>query len=263
MDRTHSLFTNHHSRLMDFKGKTVLITGPSSGIGRDLADLFAQRGAGLILVSRRTDELNRLAADLQKSRGIKAHVIPSDLAAPGSPEKLVADIRRRGLSVDVLVNNAGYGVYGKFHEEEIVPQMGMIQLHVATPTYLSYAFLPDMFKNGGGGILNVASTGGFQAVPIENVYCATKAYLIHFSEALAEELRGTPVRVTCLCPGPTETAFFGTALMKSTLPVKLSRMDSRTVALLGFEAFLKAEPLVITGLRNRLMVMGARMAPRR
>ena len=195
--------------------------------------------------------------------GTVSHLFPIDLSRPGSPADLVSQVRRKGLSVDVLVNNAGYGVYGKFFEVPLEPQMGMIQLHVASLTYLTYAFLPDMLSRGRGGILNVASTGGFQPVPIENVYCATKAYVIHFTEALAEELRGTPVKVTCLCPGPTSTPFFDTALMKSTAPVKLSRMDSERVARIGFEALKKGDPFVITGLRNKIMVLGAKLGPRR
>lgn len=245
-----------------FKDQNVLITGPTTGIGRDLAELFAEEGAHLILVSRNSDKLERVAAELRDRYKIETHVVALDLASGGAAEKLVSEIRSRGLTVDVLVNNAGFGVYGNFLEEDIQPQIGMIGLHVSTLTYLTHAFLPDMIRRGRGGILNVASTAGFQPLPIQNVYAATKAYAIHFTEALAEELRGKPVRVTCLCPGPTETPFFDTPLMKSNLPAKMSRMGSKEVAQLGFEAFKKGRTLVIAGLQNQLMVFGLRFGPR-
>ncbi len=194
---------------------------------------------------------------------MSCHALAVDLSQSGSAETLIWLLRDKRISVDVLVNNAGYGVYGDFADAPLEPQLGMIQLHVTTPTHLTHALLPDMRRRGSGGILNVASTGAFQPVPVESVYCATKAYLLHFTEALAEELRGTGVKVTCLCPGPTETPFFHTALMKSNTPPKLSRMDSKSVARLGLEGFKAGKPLVITGLRNRLLILAARLGPRR
>lgn len=245
-----------------FKDQTVLITGPTSGIGRELAELFARDGAHLILVSRNLEKLHEISDELRSRYSIRIELLAQDLSLPGSPEKLVQQIKDKRFSVDVLVNNAGYGVYGKFFEEAIGPQMGMIQLHTASLTYLTHAFLRSMLQKGRGGILNVASTGGFQAVPIENVYCSTKAYVVHFTEALAEELRDTPIRVTCFCPGPTQTPFFDTPLMKSSMPVKLSRMGAKTVAQMGYDAFKKGRRLEITGLRNKIMVLGVKLAPR-
>lgn len=245
-----------------FKGYSTLITGPTSGIGKDLAELFARNGSHLILVSRDVDRLQVLKKDWESRFQIRCTVIARDLSVTGSHEALAADVRRLGLGVDVLVNNAGYGVYGRFYEEAITPQLGMIQLHVVVPTYLSHVYLPQMIRNRRGGILNVASTGAFQAVPIENVYCATKSYLVHFTEALGEEVGRGPVKVSCLCPGPTETPFFSTALMKSSLPVKISRMEARKVARLGFDGFRKGKRLVITGFSNQVMVNAIRFAPR-
>lgn len=246
-----------------FRGQRVLITGPTSGIGKDLAEIFAAEGAELILVSRSAGRLGDLKRDLEKRFGVRCHSLAVDLAQPGSAETLLWILKDKGLSVDILVNNAGYGVYGNFADAPIEPQLGMIQIHVTVPTQLAHALLGEMRRKRSGGILNVASTGAFQPVPIENVYCSTKAYLLHFTEALAEELRGSGVRVTCLCPGPTETPFFDTPLMKSTHPPKLSRMDSRTVARMGIEGFKKGKPLVITGLRNHLMVLATRLGPRK
>lgn len=245
-----------------FKNQSVLITGPTAGIGRDLAELFATEGADLILVSRNVRKLDELKAAFEAKFGIRVNVFPMDLAMPGAASQLVAAVGRAGLEVDVLVNNAGYGVYGKFLDEDIEAQIGMIELHVTTPTRLTHAFLPAMVRRRRGGVMNVSSTGGFQPVAIENVYCSTKAYLTHFTEALAEELTGTGVRVTCLCPGPTETAFFDNPHMKTRAPAKLSRMTSKAVAKLAFEAFSKGKILEVTGLQNKVIALGTKFAPR-
>lgn len=247
---------------MSFKDQTVLITGPTTGIGRDLAQLFAADGAHLILVSRNTQKLNEVKVELEAKHGIRALVIPMDLAMPGASSQLVAAVGRSGLEVDVLVNNAGYGVYGKFLDEPIDAQLGMIELHVAAPTRLTHAFLPGMVRRRRGGILNVSSTGGFQPVAIENVYCATKAYLTHFTEALAEELAGSGVNITCVCPGPTETAFFDNPHMKTRAPAKLARMTSMAVARLAFDALKTGKVLEVTGLQNKLMAFAVKIAPR-
>lgn len=248
-----------------FKGQTVLITGPTTGIGRDLAGLFAAEGADLILVSRDVQKLNRLKAELEAGFGVRALVIPSDLSQPGAAQQLIASVGRSGFDVDVLVNNAGYGVYGKFVDEPIEPQIGMIELHVAAPTRLTHAFLPGMLKRKRGGVLNISSTGGFQPVGIENVYCSTKAYLTHFTEALAEETgswKETGVRITCVCPGPTETPFFDNPHMKTRAPAKLTRMTSLAVAQLALDAYKNGKVLEICGFKNRLIALASKLAPR-
>lgn len=250
---------------MNLKDQTALITGPTTGIGRDLAELFAKDGANLILVSRDVQKLNQVKAELEGRYGIRALVIPSDLAQPGASQQLVAAVGRSGLDVDVLVNNAGYGVYGKFLDEPIEPQVGMIELHVTAPTRLTHAFLPGMVKRKRGGVLNISSTGGFQPVGVENVYCSTKAYLTHFTEALAEEIgpaSQTGVSITCVCPGPTQTPFFSNPHMKTRAPAKLARMSSPAVAALAFSAFKKGKILEITGLKNRLLTFSVKIAPR-
>jgi hypothetical protein len=250
--------------VQSFKGQTVLITGPTAGIGRDLADLFAAEGADLILVSRNVIRLNKVKEELESAYKVRAHVIPADLALTGASGQLIAAVERANLTVDALVNNAGYGVYGKFLDEDITAQLGMIELHVAAPTRLTHAFLPGMVARKRGGVLNISSTGGFQPVAIENVYCATKAYLTHFTEALAEELDGTGsgVSVTCVCPGPTETSFFDNPHMKTRAPAKLSRMTSKAVARLAFDAFKQGKILEVTGLQNKLIAFATKIAPR-
>ena len=248
-----------------FKDRTVLVTGPTAGIGRDLAELFAADGANLILVSRNVKKLEALKSELELKHKIRALVIPSDLSLTGAADQLVAAVGRSGWEVDVLVNNAGYGVYGKFLDEPIAAQLGMIELHVTAPTRLTHAFLPGMLKRRRGGVLNVSSTGGFQPVGIENVYCSTKAYLTHFTEALAEEtgaLAETGVSITCLCPGPTETEFFDNPHMKTRAPAKLSRMTSIAVARLAFAAFKSGKILEITGFQNKLTAFAVKLAPR-
>lgn len=250
------------SAAANFKNQTVLITGPTAGIGRDLAELFAGEGANLILVSRNVQKLQKVQAELEGKFGIRALVIPSDLSMPGAASQLVAAVGRSGQEVDVLVNNAGYGVYGKFLDEDIEAQLGMIELHVAAPTRLTHAFLPGMVQRKRGGVLNISSTGGFQAVAIENVYCSTKAYLTHFTEALAEELTGSGVTVTCVCPGPTETEFFDNPHMKTRAPAKLSRMTSMAVAKLALAAFKNGKILEVTGLQNKFIAFATKIAPR-
>lgn len=248
-----------------YAGQAALITGPTTGIGRDLADLFAAQGAELILVSRNAAKLEELKAELGAKHGIRAHAIPMDLSLPGASGQLVSAVDRSGLSVDILVNNAGYGVYGKFLEEDLSAQMGMIELHVVAPTRLTHAFLPAMLGRRRGGVLNISSTGGFQPVGIENVYCATKAYLTHFTEALAEETgpkSKTGVSVTCVCPGPTETPFFDNPHMKTRAPAKLARMTSMAVARLAMSAFNEGKVLEICGLQNKLIALGTKLAPR-
>lgn len=244
------------------RGMRVLLTGPTSGIGKDLAELFAEAGAELILVSRRAEALQNLAGDLHERFGARTNIFPSDLSVFGAASSLASLLRSNALEPDVLVNNAGYGVYGRFDQASLAEQMGMIELHVSAATYLCHAFLPRMIERRRGGVLNVSSVGGFQPVGIENVYCATKAYLTHFTEALAEELNETGVRVTCVCPGPTQTAFFDTPTMGTRGRPKLPRMSSRAVAQAAFDGFLTGKVLVIPGLMNRLLYWGTRLAPR-
>lgn len=245
-----------------FENHTVLLTGPTEGIGRELAELFALDRANLILVSRRGDALKSLKIELSRKHETTSEIFVRDLSKAGAAAELAAEISSRGIEVDVLVNNAGFGVYGYFAEEALAPQLGMIEIHVTAPTVLTHAFLPGMLRRRKGGILNVASTGGFQPVPIENVYCATKAYLLHFTEALAEEVSGSCVRVTCLCPGPTQTKFFDQPLMKTRTPAKLPRMTASDVAKEGYRAFVKGKPFVITGLLNKVLVTSERLVPR-
>ena len=216
---------------MDSKTQTVLITGASGGIGYELAKLFARDHYNLVLVARSTDRLNSVAAEFQAQFGIAVKAIALDLAAVPAPKFLFDQLQREGVAVDVLVNNAGFGVFGEFAgrpEEEI---LGQIQLNVMALTHLTRLFLPPMLERRSGKIMNVASTAAFQPGPLMAVYYATKAYVLSFSEALANEVAGSGVVVSCFCPGATDTEFQKRAGMEnSRLFKKIGAMNVETVA---------------------------------
>jgi len=185
--------------------ETVLITGASSGIGRELARLYASDGARLILVARSEDKLRQLADELAAKYGAEAQVLPADLSRPASPREIAGALAQRHIDVDILVNDAGFGARGSVAGLGVDRQLDMVEVNVAALTQLTALLLPGMLERGHGAILNVASTAAFQPDPNQAVYGATKAYVLSFTEALAEEVRGSGVRVSCLAPGPTET----------------------------------------------------------
>ena len=241
---------------------TALITGASAGIGLDLARLAA-RDFDLIITARDKVRLEQVAAQLEEQHGNRVHVLPGDLAQPGAPAKLFAEIGSRGLRVDALVNNAGFGNYGLFAEMKLETDLEMIQLNIAAVTHLTKLALPGMLQRRHGRIMNVASTAGFQPGPLMAVYYATKAYVISFSEAIANELHGSGVTVTCLCPGATETEFAKRADMGTSLLFKLGAMQSADVARVGYEAMLQGKTMVIPGLKNRMLAQSVRFTPRK
>ena len=199
-----------------FQHETVLITGASSGIGLEMARLLAAEGASLVLVARNGDRLRDLAATLEREHGTRAVILEKDLTDPGAPRAIHDELERAGVCVDLLVNNAGFGARGPFAELPLARQLDMVQVNVAALVGLTGLFLPGMRQRGRGGILNVASTAAFQAGPLMAVYYATKGFVLHFTEALAEELRGSGIVVSCLAPGPTVTGFMEAAGMQKT-----------------------------------------------
>ena len=209
---------------------TALVTGASAGIGRELARSFAADKSNLVLVARRRDRLEDLAAELRKQHGVEVRVMAADLGRADAPQAIVDSLTREAVTLDVLVNNAGFGLLGPVAELDLDRQMEMIQVNVAALTHLTRLLLPGMIERHRGGILNVALTAGFQPGPFMAVYYATKAYVISFSEALADELAGTGVTVTCLCPGPTATEFAETARMGDALMFRLQTMTAQRVA---------------------------------
>jgi short-subunit dehydrogenase len=245
------------------KAGTALVTGASSGIGLELAKLFASDGYHVVLVARSVDALQALAKELEARTGAVATVLVRDLADPGAPPELLKRLEADGIDVDVLVNNAGYGTYGRFAETDTVKELGMIQLNVTALTHLTKLFLGGMLRRRRGAILNVASTAAFQPGPLMAVYYATKAYVLSFSEALANELQGTGVTVTTLCPGPTLTGFQSVARMEGVRLVKSPLvLDAAAVARAGYEGMRRGKTIVIPGLGNKLLAQSIRFTPR-
>lgn len=237
----------------------ALVTGASGGIGLEFAKLLAQAGYDVTLVARSAENLEAAAEDLRTRFGIDAHPIPIDLAQPGAADKLFAQVP----SCDVLVNNAGFANNGSFYALERGAIDEEMQLDVVTLTQLCRLYLPGMIARNDGKILNVASTAGFLPGPNMAVYYASKAYVISFSEALAEELTKTNVSVTVLCPGATETGFPDRANMRSTVLGRLPLAGAAGVAKAGFKGMMSGKRVVIPGISNKLVALSPKITPRR
>ena len=241
---------------------TALITGASGGIGAALARELAAAGHDLVLVARSDSKLHTLGDELAAQHGVSTTVLTVDLGAPGAAGVLADQLG--DLRVDVLVNNAGVGSFGPFHETDPAKVSQMVLLNVATLTDLTRALLPPMVAAGSGCVLNVASTAAFMPGPLMAVYYATKAYVLSFSEAIADELKGTGVTVTALCPGPVATGFQNGAEMGESKLVKGKQlMTAEKCARLAVAGMNKGKPVVITGLTNKLQAMAPRFLPRR
>jgi uncharacterized protein len=241
--------------------RTALVTGASSGIGRELAALFAADGHDVILVARRKDRLESLASELNSRFGITTTVIVSDLSQPDSPEKIYSAVRERGLEVDYLVNNAGFGFNSLFWEDSREQQLSMIQVNVLALTALTHLFVGDMLKRKFGHVLNISSAGGFASAPMMAVYLATKSFVLHFTEGLASELEDTGVAATVFCPGATATEFGERSESSSALLFYFGfTVDSPAAAArAAYKAMLRKKRLSIMGLSNWLI---ARVLPR-
>ena len=238
--------------------ETALITGASSGIGEELAELFARDKSSLILVARSEDKLRALAERLSKTYGIQTLVLPSDLSRPQAAQSLFEAVTAAGWTVDCLVNNAGFGGLGYFDEMPLSQHSDMIQVNVLALTELTRLILPGMVARKRGQILNVASTASFQPGPNAAVYYASKAYVRFFSEGLQTELAGTGVTVTCLAPGPTKTHFNDVAKMEATPVFRFNCMEVKPVALAGYQALRAGQTLVVPGLVNKLLQCSAK-----
>jgi len=241
---------------------TALITGASAGLGTEYARLFAGDKHDLILVARRRDRLEALAREVESARGVKAHVVAADLGAAGGVERIVGEVRRLGVQVDFLVNNAGFGTSGAFADLDLARQLEMVQVNVAAVVALTREFLPAMVARRRGRILNVGSTAGFPPGPFMAVYYASKAFVNSFTEALSYELRGTGVSATVSCPGATATEFAEVAGNAKSLLFRLGAASAATVARQGYRAMMKGRPMVIHGLKNKLTVQSLRVSPR-
>jgi uncharacterized protein len=242
--------------------KTVLITGASSGIGRETALVFAEKGYHVVLTARRADLLESLKKEILQKHKVEVSIFPMDLAQNESAEQLFKQVQNQKLKIDVLINNAGFGLYGALLENDPKKIEQMMVLNMITLTQLSQLFGTEMVKNGQGNIVNIASTAAFQPIPNMAVYAATKAYVMNFSDALAYELKGKNVKVTCINPGATKSEFAQVAEFKSDAIFKGNIPSSRDLAEFIFTSMQKGKVNVIHGLKNAFMAWSIRFAPR-
>ncbi len=241
--------------------KTALITGASGGIGKEFAQILAEEGCNLVLLARNEQKLKHLSSDLERKYKIKVTVLVQDLSEQNAPAKVYAEIKDRNLFIDTLINNAGFGDFGSFIDEDLKVVTDMINLNISALTEMTALFLKDMKKKKQGHILNIASTAAFQPLPGFAVYAATKAYVLHFSEALSYELRNTGITVSALCPGPTSTGFAKRANAEK-LSLFKNTMNSEIVARAGYAGLMKHKMTILAGFRNKLLSL-SRMFPSR
>ncbi len=234
----------------------ALITGASTGIGKELAHIHAEKGGDLIIVARSVDKLEHLKKEIEEKNSVKVWVIAKDLSLAEAPKEIYDEIKKAGITVDYLINNAGFGGHGKFHEREWESDLSMINLNVTALTALTRFFLPDFVERNHGKILNVSSTASFMPGPLQAVYFATKAYVSFFSNAIAEELYDTNITVTNLMPGATETEFAQTSGMDKTDLFKKT-VSARNVAEDGYNGMLKGKLDVVSGLTTSQKIMMA------
>lgn len=243
---------------------TALITGASSGIGYELAKIFAENGYDLVLTARSQPQLEKLATEIQSTQKVKVRVLVKDLAIASSPREIFDELMRDGTQIEVLVNNAGFGNHGEFANIELDADLRLLQVNVVALTALTKLFLREMLARGRGRVMNIASTAGFVPGPLMATYFASKAYVLHFSEAVAQEVSGRGVSVTALCPGPVDTEFQKRAgIQGSRLFKDGAAMDARTVAVAGYRGMMHGKRIVIPGVSNKLLTSSVRFAPRR
>ncbi|MFO7166826.1 MAG: SDR family oxidoreductase [Chloroflexota bacterium] len=245
------------------RGRWALVTGASSGLGADFARELAARGCHVVLVARREENLRALADEVAGRFGVQADVIAMDLAPPDAPQQLYDRLRSDRRQIDVLVNNAGFGLYGAFVNIDWERERAMLELNIIALTHLTKLFVRDMVARNFGFVLQIASIGAYQPSPLYASYAAAKAYVLHFGEALSYELRRTNVRVTVLSPGVTATEFFSVAGQQVTLYQRATMMRSADVARIGIRAMLAGRPSVVAGRFNALAAFAARLLPRR
>ncbi|HNW90644.1 MAG TPA: SDR family oxidoreductase [Bacteroidales bacterium] len=242
--------------------RTALITGASGGIGLELARIHASKGGNLILVARTKTKLDEIKSELESKNQVKVYTIGKDLSAADSAIEVYNEIKEQNITVDYLINNAGYGDYGLFEETNWEKEALMIQLNIVTLTQLTKLFLPGMISRGGGKIMNLGSTASFQPVALMTVYAATKAYVLSFSQAIHSELSGKGITVTALCPGLTESGFVDAAAMGDSKMTTRKLPTAREVAEYGYKAMIKGKAIAVHGYKNRLLIFMQRFVPR-
>lgn len=243
-------------------GKRALITGASSGMGLDYAELLAAQKVNLVLAARRREPMEKLATELRQKYGVEIHVEPIDLAVPGAAARLKSSLDDKALKIDILVNNARYGLHGSFLDTPLERTTDMIQLNITAVTELTFIFGQDMATRGSGQILLIASILAFQPVPGFSAYAATKSYVLSLGEALHDELRPRGVTVTCLCPGHTETGFDAAAAAPVSPLLRFLTMKPRPAAASGLRALSKGSASVVPGFMNKVIVFTNRFTPR-
>lgn len=248
--------------LKAFADQWALVTGASSGIGAEFARQLAARGMHLILVARRENLLKQLAEELHRLHGTKCEIIVADLSLAEEPARLLAEVERRGLTIELLVNNAGFGYRGEIETTDIPRVLEMIRLNIGALTELTLRVLPGMMQRGHGGVINVGSVAGFQPVGYMSVYAASKAYVLHFSESLWAEAREKGVTVTTLCPGPTRTDFFDVARAPADWLATHSAQEVKPVVRTALKAFEKRRQYVVAGWKNYILSLLVRLATR-
>lgn len=242
---------------------TALITGASSGIGYEFALLFAREGYDLVLVARNRPALAAIAARCEQEHAVRVEMCIKDLSVQSAPEELFDELERRNITVDVLVNDAGFAMQGPFVEDDVTALLDMLQVNIVALTHLTRLFLPGLIKRGNGRILNMASIGSFMPGPLMAAYFASKAFVLSLSEALANELHGTGVTVTALCPGPTRTKFAHRARLIGCKAFRGTLMEPADVAREGFIALMKGKRVLISGRKFRWQMLPTRLVPRR
>ena len=243
--------------------KTVLITGASSGIGAEFAKVFAKEGYNLVLVARRLDRLEQLSKELMVAFDPKVITMQKDLSLPESPKEVFDELQKKSIDLDVLVNNAGMQVYGHYQDADWQKELQMLQLNIVSLTYLTKLAVSEWIKKSRKGkILNVGSTGSFMPAPLNSIYCATKAYVLNFSEGIAKDLEGTGITVTTLCPGATRTEFAEKAKMTDTRLFSSNLMNPENVAKIGYKALIRGKRVIVAGFFNKIMVSSIRFTPR-
>lgn len=242
--------------------ETVLITGASSGLGMELAKLFAADGSDLVLVARREERLQELAEELKSENDIEVHVLPKDLSKKSAPKEIFSHLKKEKIQIDVVVNNAGFGNKGHIADLGIDLQLDMIQVNLVALTHLTRLFIPGIIERGYGGILNVGSLAGFQPGPNLAVYFATKAYVLSFTEALAEEISNPNIKISCLAPGPVKTEFGEKSDLEDSLLFKVSLMEMEPVVKAGYAGFRRGQTVVIPGFKQQIVPFLNRFTPR-
>lgn len=243
-------------------GRNALVTGASVGIGRALAIEMASHGHDLLLVARDVQRLDQLSGELQDKYGVSARVFVRDLSQPTAVPEIVWQLQQESIQIDLLVNNAGFDLFGNFWEIDLELELQLIQVNLVSLTLLTRLLLPGMVQRGYGRILNLGSTGSFLASPLNAVYSATKAYVLSFSEAVGEELRGSGVTVTALCPGATRTEFHRRANATNIPLLRFGVLEAEQVAEIGYRAMIAGKRVVVPGLSNRLQVFFSRVMPK-